>query len=117
MLITICKSKIHRATVTDTNINYEGSITIDKRLMEAADIHEYEQVQVVNVTNGERFTTYVMKGEKKGAMVLNGAAARLAVPGDKIIVITYAQLKNKEVGEYKPRIVLVDEANEIIKKD
>jgi aspartate 1-decarboxylase len=112
----MCKSKIHRATVSDTNINYEGSITIDTQLMALSGIAEYEQVHVVNVNNGTRFETYVMNG-KKGDIILNGAAARLAVKGDKVIIIAYGYLKQKKVEGHKPRIVLVNDQNEpIVKK-
>lgn len=114
MILTLCKSKIHRATVTDTNINYEGSITIDERLMIASGLLEYEQVHVVNVNNGERFITYVMKG-KKGDIILNGAAARLAVPQDKVIIIAYAQIKSKELSDFSPQIILVNDKNEMTK--
>ena len=115
MLVSMCKSKIHRATVSDTNINYEGSITIDVRLMESAGIAEYEQVHVVNVNNGNRFETYVMKG-MKGEIILNGAAARLAVKGDKVIIIAYGYLKQKKAEGHKPRIILVNDQNEPITK-
>lgn len=111
----MCKSKIHRVTVSDTNINYEGSITIDTQLMELAGIVEYEQVHVVNVNNGNRFETYVMKGNK-GDIILNGAAARLAVKGDKVIIIAYGYLKQKNAEGHIPRIVLVNDQNEPITK-
>jgi aspartate 1-decarboxylase len=109
------KSKIHRATVTDANINYEGSITIDKKLMEAADIIPYEQVHVLNINNGARFTTYAIEGEAgSGEICLNGAAARLAVKGDLVIILTYFQLEEDELQNYKPKIVHVDEKNAIV---
>jgi aspartate 1-decarboxylase len=104
------KSKIHRATVTDANLNYVGSITIDTRLLELADIMEHEQVAVVNLHNGERFETYAIPGGP-GEMCLNGAAARLVQPGDKIIVITYADYDAAELEQYQPRVVHVDEQN------
>lgn len=111
----ICKSKIHRATVTDANLNYEGSITIDALLLEAADIREFEQVQVVNINNGARFETYTMVGEPgSGAIVLNGAAARLAQPGDLVIVISYASYDDDELEGFQPRFVFVDDANRIV---
>lgn len=111
----MCKSKIHRATVTDADLNYEGSITIDALLLEAADIREYEQVHVVNINNGARFETYTMVGEPgSGAMVLNGAAARLVQPGDRIIVISYAAYDDAELEDYQPRLIFVDEANRIV---
>ncbi len=111
---TMCKSKIHRATVTGADLNYVGSITIDPLLMEAADLLEYEQVAVVNVNNGARFETYVIPGVPgKGEICLNGAAARLAHPGDKVIVISYAQYDEKEMERYRPVFIFVDEHNRI----
>ena len=104
------KSKIHRATVTDANLNYVGSITVDRRLMELADIREHEQVHVVNINNGARFETYAIEGGD-GDMCLNGAAARLAHPGDLIIVISYADYDDAELDDYAPRVVHVDEHN------
>jgi aspartate 1-decarboxylase len=104
------KSKIHRATVTDANLNYVGSITIDKRLLELADIREFEQVHVVNINNGARFETYAIEGGE-GDMCLNGAAARLAHPGDLIIVISYADYDEAELEAYQPLVVHVDERN------
>lgn len=112
---TMLKSKIHRATVTDANINYEGSITIDSRLMKAADILPYEQVHVLNVNNAARFTTYVIEGkEGSGEICLNGAAARLGVKGDLVIILTYDNIPEERLKNYKPRVVLVNEKNEII---
>ena len=111
---TMLKSKIHRARVTDANINYEGSITIDKALLKAADILPYEQVNVLNVNNGARFTTYAIEGEEgKGEICLNGAAARLAVKGDIVIIITYVQVAEEELKTYHPIVVHVNENNEI----
>jgi aspartate 1-decarboxylase len=108
----MCKSKIHRATVTDANLHYEGSITIDADLLEAADIRVAERVQVVNINNGERFETYTMRGEPgSGRIVLNGAAARLAQPGDRVIIISYATYDEAELEGFAPRIILVDEQN------
>ena len=113
---TMLKSKIHRATVTDGNIDYEGSITIDTRLMESADMLPYEQVQVLNINNGARFSTYVIEGEPgSGDICLNGAAARLAVKGDLVIILTYTDMPDEEARNYKPRIVLVDEKNQPVK--
>lgn len=108
------KSKIHRACVTQAELHYEGSLTIDEDLMDAADLLEYEKVSVVNINNGERFETYVIKG-KRGSrvMCLNGAAARKAMVGDRIIVISYAMMSDKEAREYKPTILLVDEHNNV----
>jgi len=114
MLRTMCKSKIHRATVTGADLNYVGSITIDPMLMEAADLLEYEQVAVVNVNNGARFETYVIPGERgAGEICLNGAAARLAHPGDKVIVISYGQYDEAEMEKYRPVFIFVDEQNRI----
>ncbi|HUQ40631.1 MAG TPA: aspartate 1-decarboxylase [Acidimicrobiales bacterium] len=107
------KSKIHRATVTDANLNYVGSITIDRELMKAADIREWEQVAVVDIDNGNRFETYVIPGET-GDICLNGAAARLVHPGDLVIVITYADYDDAELDGYEPTIVHVDKANRVI---
>ena len=104
------KSKIHRATVSDANLNYVGSITIDTALLELADIREHEQVHVVNINNGARFETYAINGEP-GDMCLNGAAARLAQPGDLIIVISYADYDEAELARYEPRVVHVDRQN------
>jgi aspartate 1-decarboxylase len=114
MLRSMCKSKIHRATVTDANLNYVGSITIDAELMAAADLREYEQVHVVNVNNGARFETYVIAGDAgSGEICLNGAAARLAHRGDKVIIISYAQYREEELHEYRPVFIFVDEHNRI----
>ena len=114
MLRTMCKSKIHRATVTGADLNYIGSITIDPELMEAADLLEFEQVSVVNVNNGARFETYVIPGERgRGEICLNGAAARLVHPGDKVIVISYGQYDEAEMERYRPRFIFVDEQNRI----
>jgi aspartate 1-decarboxylase len=109
---TMLRSKIHRATVTEANINYEGSITIDKKLLEAADMLPYEQVDVLNVNNGARFSTYVIEGHK-GEICLNGAAARLAMKGDIVIILAYEQLGEAEARECEPKLVYVDEKNEI----
>ena len=112
---TMLKSKIHRATVTDANIDYMGSITIDTKLMEAADILPYEQVQVLNINNGARFTTYAIEGEHgSGEICLNGAAARLAVKGDLVIILTYTQVPEKALKGYQPRIVHVDKNNDMV---
>jgi len=110
------KSKIHRAVVTEADLNYVGSITIDKDIMDAANIIENEKVTIVNNNNGERFETYVIEGQAgSGIMCLNGAAARLAVRGDIIIILTYTILNDEECQNYKPRLVFVDEKNEIKK--
>ena len=106
------KSKIHRATVTDANIDYEGSITIDKKLMTAADMLPYEQVHVLSINNGARFTTYAIEGET-GEICLNGAAALLGKKGDLIIILTYATVSEEEARNLKPKVVLVDGKNKI----
>jgi aspartate 1-decarboxylase len=109
---TMMKSKIHRATVTAANLNYVGSITIDRNLMEAADLREYEQVHVVDIDNGARFETYVIEGQAgTGTICLNGAAARLVQSGEKAIVISYGVYDEVELTEHKPVVVLVDESN------
>lgn len=108
------KSKIHRARVTQAELYYEGSITIDNDLMTRADILEYEKVQVVNVNNGNRFETYALRGEAgSGTICLNGAAARLGHVGDEVIIITYGEYDNAELEGHKPTIILVDEHNRI----
>ncbi len=107
---TMMKSKIHRATVTGADLNYVGSITLDARLMELADIREHEQVHVLDIDNGSRFETYVITGGS-GDVVLNGAAARLVHTGDRIIVITYANYDEEELEDYEPRVVDVDSRN------
>lgn len=111
---SMCKSKIHRATVTDANLAYEGSITLDPVLMEAADILAYERVHVVNIDNGARFETYVITGAAgSGDVVLNGAAARLVQPGDKVIIISYADYDEAELVDFQPRLIFVDDGNRI----
>jgi len=108
------KSKIHRARVTDADTDYEGSITIDRRLMEAADILPYEQVHVLNINNGARFTTYAIEGEK-GEICLNGAAARLAIKGDRVIILSYCGREDAEARDFLPTLVYVDKNNAITK--
>ncbi|MDD4924480.1 MAG: aspartate 1-decarboxylase [Dehalococcoidales bacterium] len=108
------KSKIHRARVTDLNIDYEGSITIDRNLLQAADILPYEQVHVLNVNNGERFLTYVLEGEAgSGQVCLNGAAARLVCKGDIVIILTYSQVAENDTEDFSPTMVYVNKKNEI----
>src|SRR4051794_32458607 len=115
---TMLKSKIHRATVTDCDLHYVGSITVDPDLLEAADILEHEQVHVVDVDNGARFETYTIPGERgSGEIKVNGAAARLVHDGDTIIVISYAQYSTTELEHYEPRVVHVDRDNRIIDVD
>lgn len=109
------KSKIHRATVTDADLHYVGSITIDQDLMDAADLLEHEQVAVVDIDNGARLETYVIAGPRgRGDLCLNGAAARLVSPGDRVIVISYADYEATELAGYQPRVVHVDTANGIV---
>lgn len=111
---TMLKSKIHRARVTETNINYEGSITIDKKLIEEADILPSEQVEVLNLNNGARFTSYAIEGKRdSGEICLNGAAARLAIKGDIVIILTYCQVDDDEARNFIPRLVYVDANNAI----
>jgi aspartate 1-decarboxylase len=108
------KSKLHRGTVTEADLNYEGSITIDPALLEAADILVYEQVDVLNINNGERFTTYTIPGERgSGEICVNGAAARLVQKGDLVIVCAYHQLKEEAARDYEPTIILLDEENKV----
>lgn len=115
MLLTMFKSKIHRATVTEANLNYMGSVTIDEDLMDTADILVNEKVQIVNNNNGARFSTYVIKGARgSGVICLNGAAARLVQPGDTLIIISYALLDRDEARVFKPIIVNVDEKNKVV---
>jgi aspartate 1-decarboxylase len=115
---TMLKSKIHRASVTDCDLHYVGSITIDPDLLEAADINEYEQVAVVDIDNGARFETYTIAGQRgSGEMKVNGAAARLVHRGDTIIVISYGIYDPDDLEHYEPRVVHVDAHNEIIDVD
>jgi len=112
MLRTLMRTKIHRATVTDANLDYVGSITIDRDLMDAADLVEFEQVHVVDVNNGARFETYVIEGERgSGTMCVNGAAARLVQKGDKIIVIAYGAVDESKIAGFEPKVVVVDGTN------
>ena len=109
MQVNMLKSKIHRATVVQSELDYVGSITVDEELMEAAGIYEYEKVQIADVNNGNRFETYVIAGEKGSGMIcLNGAAAHMVSLGDKIIIMSYAQMKDN-----KPKVVFVDDDNKI----
>lgn len=114
MRLTMCKSKLHRATVTQAELMYEGSITIDEELMKAADILEFEKVHVVNVNNGARFETYTYAGPAgSGVICLNGAAARLAQVGDKVIIITYCDMEAEEARQHHPTLVILDEENQV----
>jgi aspartate 1-decarboxylase len=116
MILNVLKSKIHRAVVTGADLNYEGSIAIDKKLIKAADLNKFERVEIYNINNGERFATYVIEG-KDGEISLNGAAARLVQTGDLIIIACYAQIDEKEIKSFKPKIVFVDEKNAISKSE
>ena len=112
---TMLKSKIHRAQVTEVNVGYEGSITIDKHLMEAADLLPYERVDVLNINNGARFNTYVIEGDRdSGEICLNGAAARLVAKGDIVIILSYHEIPEDEAATATPRLVYVNSANQIL---
>lgn len=114
MLLNLLKAKIHRATVTAADLHYEGSITVDRALMEAAGLLEHERVQVVDIDNGARLETYVIPGEpESGTICLNGAAARLVQPGDKVIIMAYTWVSAEEAQGFRPRVVLVDQANKV----
>lgn len=114
MTITMLKAKIHRATVTQAELDYVGSITVDMELLEQAGIYEYEKVQIVDVNNGARFETYTIAGERgSGVMCLNGAAARMVQTGDKIILMAYAQVSPEEAKELRPVVLFVDEKNHV----
>lgn len=114
MLLTVLKSKIHCARVTEANINYMGSITIDEDLMDAAGMIEGEQVHIVNNNNGERFVTYIIKGERgSGKICLNGAAARLVQPDDVVIIMAYAQMTLEEAREFKPAVIFPKSGNRL----
>ncbi len=114
MIVKMCRAKIHRATVTETNLNYVGSITIDKHLLDASGIIPYEAVQVVNISNGERFETYAIEGPcGTGCICLNGAAARLACPGDTVIIMAFGWMDHDEAKAFSPRVVFVDEDNRV----
>jgi aspartate 1-decarboxylase len=112
MLRTLLKSKIHRATVTDANLHYEGSLTIDRELMLAAGIIEFEQIHIYDVNNGQRLVTYALSGEAgSGTICVNGAAAHLVHPNDFIIICAYGQFEDRELADFRPKVVLVDEQN------
>lgn len=113
----LCKSKIHGATITQANLHYEGSLTLDGELIEAADLAPYEKIQVVNINNGTRLETYVLPGERgSGTVALNGAAARLGTVGDRVILISYAHFEESEVAGHEPRVVFVDDDNRPVRR-
>ena len=115
MYRTFLSSKLHSCTLTGANLNYIGSISIDEALLEAANIAAYEQVQIVNVNNGARLMTYVIKAPaNSGIIELNGAAARLGSPGDRVIIMTYAQLSTEEAAQHEPKVVFVDKENRAV---
>jgi aspartate 1-decarboxylase len=115
MLVNMCKSKIHRATVTDANLNYEGSITIDKHLMDAANILPFERVQVLNINTGERAETYVIEGESdSGTICCNGALARMVEIGDLLIIVAYGLMEEQEAKKIVPKVVYVNKQNQIL---
>lgn len=108
------RSKLHRVTVTHSELDYEGSVAIDGRLLDAADIREYERIEVYNIRNGERFSTYAIRADEgSGIISVNGAAAHKASPGDKVIICAYAEIEEKELATFKPRLVYVDARNHI----
>ena len=116
MQLTLLKTKLHRACVTHSELEYEGSCAIDGKLLEAAGIHEYEQIQIYNIANGERFTTYAIRAEDGSNIIsVNGAAAHKASPGDRIIICAYSSMDEKEVANFKPTLVYMDENNDIIR--
>jgi aspartate 1-decarboxylase len=116
MLLEFLYSKIHRATVTDANLDYVGSITIDETLLKAANMREWQKVEILDVNNGERFQTYIIKGKSdSGEICLNGAAARKVQKGDKVIIVTYAQFEESEIKDFEPTVVIVDENNKIVR--
>jgi len=117
MNITMLYSKLHRATVTDANLNYVGSITVDQNLLDAVNMRVGQKIDIVNVNNGERFSTYIISGERgKGDICLNGAAARKVHKGDKIIIIAYASMTEEEADKHKPKIVILDDDNAIVQE-
>jgi aspartate 1-decarboxylase len=115
MYITLFKSKLHRGTITEANLNYVGSITIDEALLKQANILPGEKIQVVDVNNGNRFETYTIIGPSGSGMIcVNGAAARLVQPGDKVIIIAYAMMEPAEAGSFKPRVLILDDNNQVV---
>ena len=117
MFLEMFKAKIHKARITQADLHYEGSLTVDEELLEAANILPYEKVQVVDINNGNRFETYTIVGKRgSGVIGLNGAAARLGLVGDEVIIITYAQMTPEEAKNHKPTIIIVDEKNKVKSK-
>lgn len=117
MLQYMLKSKLHRATVTDANLNYEGSLTIDRQLMEEVGLLPFEKIKIYNINNGERFDTYVIEGPAgSGVIALNGAAARKGLTGDLIIIVSYALYDQTELVSYQPRIAVLDRDNRVVKR-
>lgn len=115
---TLLKSKIHRATVTEADLHYEGSVTIDPMLLEAADIVDHEQVDIYNITSGERLTTYAIEGKPgAGEICINGAAAHLVKPGDMVIIASYAIYDEADLADYEPKVILVDQDNQPVTAD
>lgn len=115
MKVKMLKGKLHRATVTQAELHYVGSITLDKKLMEASGIREYESVHIVDIDNGSRFETYVIAGEDQGVVCINGAAARMVQPGDRVIIMAYCELDEEEVENHSPKVVLLGENNVVEK--
>jgi aspartate 1-decarboxylase len=117
MLRTVLNAKLHRVTTTHAELDYEGSCAIDSELLEAAGIHEYEQIQIYNINNGERFVTYAIRAEAKtGIISVNGAAAHKARPGDLLIICTYSQINSEHIAQHHPTLIYVDAANCIVGK-
>jgi len=115
MMVTLCRAKIHRATITEANLEYEGSITIDRALMDAVGLFPFEKVAVVNINTGSRLETYVIEGPAdSGTICLNGAAARLGAPGDKVIIIAYGHFHTDEAQGFKPHVIRVDNNNRVV---
>jgi aspartate 1-decarboxylase len=116
MRLTLLKAKLHQARVTHSELEYEGSCAIDGRLLDTARIHEYEQIQIYNLANGERFTTYAIRAEAgSGIVSVNGAAAHKAKPGDRVIICAYADLEEREIARFKPTLVYLDKSNRIVR--
>ncbi|MEA5446261.1 aspartate 1-decarboxylase [Gammaproteobacteria bacterium AB-CW1] len=114
MFVTLLKAKLHRACVTHAEVDYEGSCAIDGNLLDAAGIHDYEQIEIYNVTNGERFSTYAIRGEEGSRIIsVNGAAAHKASPGDRVIICAYGGMDESEVARHKPRLLYMDESNQV----